>query len=105
MTDDKRLKPLAQFTAEGKLSPGYGSTYIFFAGQDDIHGILRYLVQHETQELKFNAYAYTDVELNGDIIALAQRGVKLQAALDWSEALSKNAYPAETNLVHADEAL
>ena len=45
LTDDKRLKPLGQFTAEGKLTAGYGTTYIFFAGQDDIHGILRYLVQ------------------------------------------------------------
>lgn len=104
MSDSAKLKPLAQFTREGKLQPGYGQTYLFFTGRDDVHGILRYLIQHEKTELAFNMYAYTDAEINADILALASAGVKVQGTLDASEAsLPHGLYP-EVALLKANQA-
>lgn len=105
MSDDRRLKPLGQFTAEGRLIGGYGQHYIFFAGQDDIHGILRYLVQHETVALKMNMYEYTDAELNADVLALVRAGVQVQVALDWLMSVSTHALWPETDLITANQQL
>lgn len=85
--DDQRLQELAQFTPEGKLTPGYGDHYIFLVGRDDVHGILKYLIGLETLAFKFNMFGYDDQELNDAIMAMLQNPkVHVQASLDRSQA-------------------
>lgn len=87
MSDDQRLQELACFTPEGKLTPGYGQSYIFLAGRDDIHGILKYLISSETLNLTGNAYGYDDEEVNDAILALFKKPhVSVQMTLDKSQA-------------------
>jgi hypothetical protein len=87
MADDPRLAELGVFTPEGYLTPGYGDHYLFFAGRDDLHGILHYLIPHETMRFRLNMFGYDDGELNADILALlANPNVAVQATLDSSQA-------------------
>lgn len=87
MTDDPRLGQFGQFTPEGLLTPGYGDHYLFFVGRDDVHGILLYLLRHETLGLKLNMFGYDDEELNGAILDLMKDpNVAVQGTLDKSQA-------------------
>lgn len=87
MTDDPRLAQFGQFTPEGTLTPGFGDHYLFFAGRDDVHGILLYLLKSETMGLKLNMFGYDDEELNQAIIALMRNpSVAVQGTLDRSQA-------------------
>ena len=56
MTDDLRLAAFGQFTPEGTLTPGYGESYLFFVGRDDVHGILHSMLTRETMGLKLNMF-------------------------------------------------
>ena len=60
MIDDPKLQELAQFTPEGKLTPGYGDGYLFYVGRDDVHGILLHLIKNETLGFKLNMFGYDD---------------------------------------------
>lgn len=85
--DDPRLAPLGVFTPEKLLCPGYGNSYIFFAGRDDIHGILHYLISRERLSFKCSMYGYDDDQLNADILNLAENpSVHVQVTLDKSQA-------------------
>lgn len=87
MTDDPRLSELGAFTPEGKLSPGYGDHYLFFAGRDSVHEILHWLLSRETMGLKMNMFGYDDDQLNADIIALMKNpNVAVQGTLDKTQA-------------------
>lgn len=87
MNDDPRLAILGQFTPEGTLTIGYGQHYLFFAGRDDIHGILHHLLTHETLGLDFTMYGFADDDLNADIEGLLKDpGVVVQGTLDKSQA-------------------
>lgn len=87
MTDDPRLGELGVFTPEGQLAPGYGDHYLFFVGRDDVHGLLLYLLSHETMGLKMNMFGYDDDELNNAIIALMKNpNVAVQGTLDKTQA-------------------
>jgi hypothetical protein len=87
MTDDLRLASFGVYTPEGVLTPGYGDHYLFFAGRDDVHGILLALLMYETMGLKFNQFGYDDDELNAAIIALMKNpNVAVQGTLDKSQA-------------------
>lgn len=87
MTDDTRLSILGQYTPEGQLTPGYGDHYLFLVGRDDVHGIMHYLLTHETLFLKFNQFGYDDEQLNQDILNLFKNpNVHIQATLDKSQA-------------------
>jgi hypothetical protein len=84
--DDPRLAILGQFTPAG-LTPGYGQSYLFFVGRDDVHGILHYLLTNEKLALKFNQFGFDDEELNQDILNLmANPSIRVQATLDRSQA-------------------
>lgn len=84
--DDVRLAELGQFTPEGKLTPAYGDTYLFFVGRDDVHGILHYLIPKETLMFKFNMFGFDDQQLNDDIMKLmTDENVHVQASLDKSQ--------------------
>jgi hypothetical protein len=87
VTDDPRLAAFGQYTPEGCLTPGYGDHYLFFAGRDDIHGILLRLLAGETMGLKLNMFGYDDDELNAAIMALlGNPDVAVQGTLDRSQA-------------------
>jgi hypothetical protein len=86
MTDDPRLAKFGQFTPEGYLTPGYGETYLFMVGRDDVHGILLSLLTGETMGLKLNMFGYDD-ELDKAIRGLmANPNVAVQGSLDKSQA-------------------
>ncbi len=87
MNDDVRLKVLGQFTPDKQLMPGYGDHYIFLVGRDDCHGIMHYLLTHETLEHDFNQYGYDDQQLNDDImVQIKDPNMIVQGTLDKSQA-------------------
>lgn len=87
MIDDPTLLALGKYTPEGKLTPGFGNSYLFFVGRDDVHGILLYLLQNEKLSLKLNMFGYDDQELNDAIIKLINdKTVHVQVSLDKSQA-------------------
>lgn len=84
--DDSRLAALGQFTPAG-LTPGYGQTYLFFVGKDDVHGILKYLLTNEKMAFKFNQFGFDDEELNQVIMDMLKNpSIRVQATLDSSQA-------------------
>lgn len=100
MIDDRRLEVLGQFTPAG-LTPGYGQSYLFFVGRDDVHGILHYLLANEKMALKMNMFGYDDEELNQDILTLMKNpSIRVQATLDKSQAGGVH----EKTILAADEA-
>ncbi|MFJ4652692.1 phospholipase D-like domain-containing protein [Nocardia sp. NPDC088792] len=87
MTDDPRLARLGRFTPEGALMPGYGDTYLFLVGRDDVHSVLKTLIGQETLQIKLSMFGYDDDELNEILMAkLHDRGVHVQVSLDRSQA-------------------
>lgn len=101
MKDDARLQVLGQFTPDGQLMPGYGDHYIFLVGRDDCHGIMKYLLSHETLEHDFNMYGYDDEELNALIMGqIKDQNIVVQGTLDRSQAGGVH----EKVIVSADEA-
>lgn len=101
MTDDPRLAVLGQFTPEGKLSPGYGDSYLFLVGRDDCHSILHSLIPQEKRYFRMNMFGYDDEELNQDILNLfSNPAVHVQVSLDRSQAAGVH----EKKIIEADEA-
>lgn len=98
--DDSRLAVLAKFTPAG-LTPGYGQSYLFFVGRDDVHGILHYLITNEKLALKFNQFGFDDEELNANILTLMKNpSIRVQATLDKSQAGGIH----EKKIIASDEA-
>lgn len=86
MTDDPRLAQFGKYTPEGSLTPGYGQSYLFFVGRDDVHNILLTLLEEETLELDFNMYGFADDELNQAILSkLKDNTVLVKGTLDKSQ--------------------
>lgn len=99
MNDDPRLAVLGKFTPAG-LTPGYGQSYLFFVGRDDVHGILHWLITNEKLCLKFNQFGFDDEELNDDILMLMKNSsIRVQATLDKSQAGGVH----ERKIIAADE--
>jgi hypothetical protein len=87
MTDHPSLQQFAVFTPEQKLTPGYGDTYLFFVGRDDVHGILLSLLNAEKLSLKINMFGFDDQELNDAILAkFKDPACHVQLSLDKSQA-------------------
>ncbi len=87
MMDDPRIAELARFSHEAELSPGYGDSYLFFVGRDNVHEILKYLLSREKLALKFSMFGYDDDELNKIIMAMMKtKTIAVQASLDKSQA-------------------
>jgi hypothetical protein len=87
MTDDPRIAELAQFSYEKELTPGYGDTYLFFVGRDNVHGILKYLISIELLYLKFSMFGYDDDELNAIIMKkMSSENIAVQASIDKRQA-------------------
>ena len=63
------VQDLAGFTAEGRFDAGVTDHALFYAGRDDLHGILCYLFDRVTRSMYLNAFGYADPELNGKVWA------------------------------------
>lgn len=99
--DDPTLATLGQYTPEGHLTPGYGNSYLFFVGRDDVHGILLHLITNEKLSLKLNMFGFDDDELNQAILALFKvPSVHVQISLDRSQAGGVH----EKSILAADQA-
>lgn len=86
MIDDPTLAVLGVYTPENKLTPGYGNSYLFFVGRDDVHGILLHLITSEKLSLKLNMFGFDDDELNQAILALFKiPSIHVQISLDKSQ--------------------
>lgn len=87
MSDNPTLQQFASYTPEGRLTPGYGDSYLFFVGRDDVHGILLQLLKQEKLSLKLNMFGFDDEELNQAILDLFKDpSTHVQVSLDKSQA-------------------
>lgn len=100
--DDPRLAVFGKFTPEGVLTPGYGESYLFLVGRDDVHNILMALIAAETMVFKMNMFGYDDEELNQTIVnKLSDPNVRVQITLDKSQAGGVH----ERKILEADKSL
>lgn len=101
MTDDSNLAVFGKYTPEGKLTAGYGNSYLFFVGRDDVHGILLDLIKNEKLSLKLNMFGFDDEELNQAILALFKiPSIHVQVSLDKSQSGGVH----EKKIIAADQA-
>ena len=85
---DFTFDQLAQFKRE-KSFPQADSpdVRIFYAGRDDLHGVLKWLLARCTRSLKLNMFGYDDGELDAIIRELVEdKSVYVQGTLDKSQA-------------------
>lgn len=82
------LDRLAEFKQEKAFDSRDSEDFrIFYAGRDDIHGVLKYLLGCCSRSLYFNMYGYDDTELDGVIRQLIEsEHVYVQGTLDKSQA-------------------
>ena len=82
------LDDLAPFTSEKSFpandSPDFRA---FYAGRDDVHGALKYLLSRCARSLRFNMFGYDDDELDEIIQSkIKNENVFVQGTLDKSQA-------------------
>lgn len=82
------LDALAPFTRERSFDPRDSKDFrVFYAGRDDVHGILRYLLSRCSRSLRLNMFGYDDEELDQIIRGLVDsEHVFVQGTLDKSQA-------------------
>src|ERR1700678_1296355 len=82
------LQDLAQFTREKSFPANDSQDFkVFYAGRDDVHGILQYLLARCSQSLRLNMFGYDDNVLDQIIQGLvADEHVMVQGTLDKSQA-------------------
>lgn len=82
------LDDLAQFTKEGVFSPSDSQDYrVLYAGRDDVHGALAYVLSRCTRSLVFNMFGYDDDALDAEIVKLIEDdNVSVVGTLDKSQA-------------------
>lgn len=82
------LDELAAYSAE-KIFPASGSKdfKLFFAGYDDVHGILKNILCRVTRSLYLNMFGYDDDELNEIVMDIAMNpSITCLITLDKSQA-------------------
>src|SRR5438552_3131928 len=66
------LADLAQYTKEGVYSKNASKDFhLFYAGRDDVHGILLHLLSRISTSLYLNMFGYDDEELNDQCMRCA----------------------------------
>ena len=100
MTDDIKLQQFATLTREQVLNPGYGQIYYFFVGRDDVHNVIKQLIEQEKLGIIGNMFGFDDQELNDAILAkFADPHCQVQITLDKSQAGGVH----EASILKADE--
>jgi hypothetical protein len=86
--NDFTLDDLAPFTPEKSFPAGDSPDFrVFYVGRDDVHGILKYLLERCTHSLRMNMFGYDDDELDAAIRNLVDaEHVFVQGTLDKSQA-------------------
>lgn len=97
-----KLTDLERFTREkcyaSNASP---DVHYFFVGRDDVHGILKYLLERATSSIYLNMFGYDDAELNDIIMQkAADPHITVMITLDKSQ----SGGVAEKKLLEADKA-
>ena len=82
------LDDLARFTRTGAFDADDSPDYrVLYAGRDDVHGALAYLLAHTSRSLRLNMFGYDDEELDAVIENLIENEhVFVQGTLDRSQA-------------------
>ena len=82
------LDELGQFTREGQFDPRDSTDFrVLYAGRDDVHGALKYVLQRCSRSLRMNMYGYDDAELDAVIrMLIDSEHVFVQGTLDKSQA-------------------
>lgn len=82
------LDDLAPFTREKSFPVGDSPDFrVLYAGRDDIHGALKYVLSRCSRSLRFNMYGYADNELDALVQQLVSSPhVYVQGTLDRSQA-------------------
>ncbi len=95
-----RLADLAQFTREGVYSNNASAdVHLFYAGRDDVHGVLAHLLARVQVSIFLNMFGFDDAALNAILMAKAQDpAITMLVTLDKSQAGGK----AERLLLDAD---
>lgn len=87
MSDDQLLAQFSKYTPEQVLNPGYGQGYLFFVGRDDVHNVIKQLIDQERLGIIGNQFGYDDDELNQAILKkFKDPSVIVQITLDKSQA-------------------
>ena len=81
------LGDLAQYTREGSFGESDSPDFrVFYAGRDNVHGVLKHLLSRCSRVLKMNMFGYDDDELNAIIEQLVlSEHVFVQGTLDKSQ--------------------
>jgi phosphatidylserine/phosphatidylglycerophosphate/cardiolipin synthase-like enzyme len=78
------LQELAQFTPDQITGKDFA---LFFAGKDNIHGILKHIFSRAESSIHLSMFGYDDPELNDIIMAkLADPNIHVQITLDKTQA-------------------
>lgn len=79
---------LGRFTREGSFPENDSADFrVLYAGRDDIHGCLKYLLERCTRSLRLNMFGYDDDELDAIIQSkINDEHVYVQGTLDRSQA-------------------
>ncbi|HEX8109936.1 MAG TPA: hypothetical protein VF516_19530, partial [Kofleriaceae bacterium] len=86
------LADLQQFTKEGRYASHASKDFhLFYAGRDDVHGILKYLLSRARVSLYLNMYGYDDDELNDECMRCAgDPSITTLITLDESQARGRH---------------
>lgn len=82
------LRELQQYTQEKTYATGASKDFhLFYAGRDDIHNILKYVLSRVSVSLYLNMFGYDDDELNDILITIAHDPtITMLVTLDKSQA-------------------
>ena len=83
-----KLSDLSQFTLEKEYSTTANPNFhLFYAGRDDVHGILKYVLSRVTTSLYLNMFGFDDEELNDILMSHATNpNITMLITLDKSQA-------------------
>lgn len=82
------LDDLASYTREGSFSPKASRDFrLFYVGRDDVHGILKHVLERVTTSLYLNMFGYDDDELNDLVMRIVHDpAITCVITLDRSQA-------------------
>jgi len=102
MTDDVNLAVLGKYTPEGKLTSGYGNSYLFFVGRDDVRGILLELVQAEKRNPEKPTVDAADAWLADEVMqSIAAEGAILARRRDGTRPSANPLVAVQTALLRS----
>lgn len=87
-----KLAELAQFTKEKTFAENASETFhLFFVGRDNVHALLKYVLQRVTTSLYLNQFGYDDDELNDIVMQkVLDPHITVLITLDKSQAGGKH---------------